>query len=155
MPTLSRESNLYFDDLPTHISIFNSTQPHRKCIKRVAATHFCTITSTSIISKVSMKAQTLLFWSISKTDATFQDYCSSCRKLLEQGKSCTECQTTKSAKFIAVPIESQIESKLQGQFTIVVLTVTMGNMHVEILSRGVCYWCELHCLRVLVSCKHL
>lgn len=59
MPTLSRESNLYFDDLPTHISIFNSTQPHRKCIKRVAATHFCTITSTSIISKVSMKAQTL------------------------------------------------------------------------------------------------
>ena len=105
--------------------------------------------------KSVLKAQTLLFWSISKTDATFQSYCSSCHKLLEQGKSCTECQTTKSAKFIAVPIESQIESKLQGQFTIVVLTVTMGNMHVEILSRGVCYWCELHCLRVLVSCKHL
>ena len=48
---------------------------------------------------------------------TFQEYCSSCHKLLEQGKSCTECQTTKSAMFIAVPIGSQIESKLQGQFS--------------------------------------
>lgn len=45
---------------------------------------------------------------------TFQEYCSSCHKLLEQGTSCTECQITKSAKFIAVPIGSQIESKLQG-----------------------------------------
>ena len=71
MPPLSRHSDFYLDDLPPCISIFNLTQPDRKCIKGVAATHFCTITSTSIVSKVSTEAKTLFFRSISKTDAYF------------------------------------------------------------------------------------